>query len=78
MDGGSPRDELGERICHELERIANVLEVLMVTLVPEPPTPPPSITPTCPHPPESRIDFGTTQGQSDWQCRICGYRTPSL
>jgi hypothetical protein len=58
----------------ELHRIANALERLT--------TPPdqtaPSTPASCPHPPDHRIDLGLTNGQPDWQCRICRYRpTPA-
>jgi hypothetical protein len=70
MDDRDSRNELGERICHELQRIANALESLIPSAetVPEPPA--------CPHPMEARIDFGTTEGRSDWQCSICQFRPP--
>lgn len=61
-----------ERIWHELKRIADALEAFL----PEPETPEPE-TPECPHPKESRIDFGATNGMPDWECRLCGFRTPS-
>jgi hypothetical protein len=66
------REPVEERIWHELHRIANALEAL----IPDPEEAPPT-APTCPHPPELRIDFGTTNGKPDWQCGIpaCGYRT---
>jgi ribosomal protein L37AE/L43A len=35
-------------------------------------------TPTCTHPEDQRISFGVTNGQADWQCRICRFRTPCL
>lgn len=57
------------RAALALERIATALEALI------PPEPdPPSVAP-CLHPQESRVDFGTTEGQADWQCRICDYRS---
>jgi hypothetical protein len=65
-------DAWAERIWNELRRIANSLEALT-----EPPTAEPE-TPTCPHPEDQRISFGVTNGQADWQCRICQFRTPCL
>ena len=60
-----------------LRRIASALEALI-------PEPEPETTPEttqepepCQHPKESRLDFGTTNGLPDWQCRACGYRTPT-
>ncbi len=62
--------EICQSIAQHLDRIATVLEQ---TLRPsEPSTPAP-----CPHPMEARIDFGTTNGQPDFQCRLCGFRSQS-
>jgi hypothetical protein len=58
-----------EPIETQLRRIADVLELLTAAPEPESPEPP------CPHPLESRMDFGLTNGQPDWQCGLCGYRT---
>lgn len=59
-------------VTKELHRIATILE----SFVPETETQ--EETP-CLHPMETRADFGTTDGQEDWLCRVCGYRsrTPS-
>lgn len=65
-------DAWAERIWEELRRIANALEILT-----EPQTAEPE-TPTCPHPEDQRISFGVTNGQADWQCRMCRFRTPCL
>jgi hypothetical protein len=51
----------------ELARIATALE--QFGLDPEP------AASGCEHQPAARIDFGITNGQADWQCRDCGYRT---
>jgi hypothetical protein len=72
MDGGDSRSHVGERIWHELNRIANALEAL----IPEPETTPAS-EPTCPHPPESRVGLGMTNGEPDWECSICRFRPPT-
>ena len=56
-----------------LLRIASAIEALI-------PEPEPETTPApepCQHPVGSRLDFGLTNGLPDWQCRICGYRTPT-
>lgn len=57
-----------DRALSALERIATALEA-------QHPPPEPETPPQCPHPEESRIDFGWTNGQRDWQCEQCGYRT---
>jgi hypothetical protein len=65
-------DAWAERIWEQLKRIADTLERLA------PPETAPDSDPepeTCPHPPELRISFGMTNGQPDWQCQACGYRT---
>lgn len=31
--------------------------------------------PECQHPDDQRMDFGTTDGQPDWLCKVCGFRT---
>lgn len=64
------------QIWEQLRRIADALEVL-ATAVTAPPEPEPPPDPTCPHPPDQRVDFGLTNGQPDWQCRVCGFRTPT-
>jgi hypothetical protein len=56
----------------ELNRIATVLEALIPEQIPE------SATPTCLHPMDCRITLGTTNGQPDWTCTACQYRTPCL
>ena len=61
-----PKD-VTERIWHELHRIANALE----SLIPDQESP----DLPCQHPPEMRTSFGTTQGQEDWLCRVCQFRT---
>lgn len=53
-----------------LDRIATALE----TPPAEPPSQTPPEMPACLHPPESRIDLGLTNGQPDWQCRVCRFR----
>lgn len=63
-----------ERIATAQERIATVLEML-VDSPQEPPTPASEEPPMCPHPTDQRIDFGMTNGQPDWQCKVCGFRT---
>jgi hypothetical protein len=60
------------RTATALERIATTLEALLPPEQPEPETP------TCLHPMDCRIDFGTTNGQPDWMCTVCKYRTPCL
>lgn len=69
-----------ERIWHELKRIADSQERIATALesfLPEPETLEPE-TLECPHPMESRIDFGVMeQGTPEWECRICGFRTPT-
>jgi len=60
-----------QRIAAALERIANALDVLVAGTMPEPAEEPDG----CPHPPDSRMSFGTTDGVSDWQCGVCGFRT---
>jgi hypothetical protein len=73
VDGRDSRasvsDDRWERICQQLTRIADALESFRpeTSMEPEPPM--------CLHPPETRIDFGTTAGTPDWQCGICHYRT---
>lgn len=62
---------LFERAVLALERIALALEAL--TVAPEE-TPAPVDT-GCAHPEDQRISFGVTDGQPDWQCGACGYRT---
>lgn len=61
-------------IVKQLTRIADSLDRLTTEPEPEPESLEP---PTCPHPVESRIDFGITNGKPDWQCGIptCGFRT---
>lgn len=75
-------------ICQQLTRIADALEALVslqhqmlqLELAPAPapePTPAPEETPGCPHPPDQRASFGMTNGQEEWECRLCQYRTPT-
>lgn len=64
------KDEIAWKILEELTQIRQALEHLAPP--PEPITPPP-----CPHPIESRVDFGMTNGMADWQCQACGFRTVS-
>ena len=59
-------------IATQLSRIADAIEALIV--MNQEPEPEPE-TPDCLHPMEMRADFGETDGQPDWQCRVCGYRT---
>jgi hypothetical protein len=59
-----------ERAVKALERIADVLERAI-----EPPPAPADEPGGCEHPAEARIDFGITNGEPDWQCRACGFRT---
>lgn len=63
-----------ERIADELTAIRSLLELLVMAQEPEPPAPAPT---ECQHPEESRADFGMTNGLPEWECRICGYRTPT-
>lgn len=65
------RDDLREIAC-QLKRIADALELF---LAPEPLIPEPETT-GCPHPPEQRVSLGTTNGQEEWACRLCRFRTP--
>ncbi len=58
-----------EQLLATLDRIATALEILALPESQEPPET------TCPHPPEERIDFGMTNGQPDWTCKLCGYRS---
>ncbi len=53
-----------------LERIAAALEALLVPLETAS-----TESPACLHPAELRIDFGITNGQEDFQCRKCGFRS---
>ncbi len=61
-----------KRIWEQLKRIADALETLVALSLPEPPAPE---TATCLHPEEDRVSFGMTDGQEDWQCRRCLYRS---
>ena len=60
------------RIGDELAGIRQVLELIAA------PDPEPEPEVDCPHPLEDRADFGTTDGQPDWQCRRCGFRSVSV
>ena len=71
-----------DQICRALTRIAEAIERntaaterLATTIASFVPDDEPATDQQCPHPPESRIPFGVTKGQPDWQCRDCGYRT---
>jgi len=64
--------EHGERIAAALERIAAALEVVVAgTLPPASETEPVG----CAHPDEARVNFGLTDGNPDWLCQACGYRS---
>lgn len=63
----------GDRIAAALERIAALLEVLVAGSSEPPPADDAPVG--CPHPAESRTDFGVTGGRADWQCQVCGFRT---
>ena len=52
-----------------LERIAVALEAQIVTV---------SESIGCDHPMDQRIDFGLTNGQLDWECKVCHWRTPCV
>lgn len=68
---------MDSRDSRELTRIADALERIAVALErfePADDTPAPT-TGECEHPIEARIDFGVTNGQPDWQCGRCGFRT---
>lgn len=57
------------------ERIATALERIVV-LLEGGGEPAAAVEPIeCLHPIEQRTDFGTTDGEDDWQCNVCGYRT---
>lgn len=60
-----------ERIATSLERMAAALEVGVASSLPDDD---PSWE-GCPHPDEARVSFGVTNGQVDWQCNACGFRT---
>lgn len=67
-------------IRRQLTRIADALVLLVVEALGPPETEAPTVSASaCQHPPELRIDFGTTNGKPDWQCGVetCGYRTPT-
>jgi hypothetical protein len=38
-------------------------------------TPPEPASSECLHPADQRQDFGVTDGQEDWRCSVCGYRS---
>ena len=64
-------DTTAERIAAALEQIVVLLAALAPEAEPEP-------TPQdCVHPMEARADFGMTNGLPEWECRICGYRSPT-
>jgi hypothetical protein len=78
MDSGDSRRMIDADLRQELrgirlvlERIATALDTLAI------PQEPALIWPKgeCPHPQESRIDFGVTNGHPDWQCKVCGYQS---
>lgn len=59
------------RLIGALERIALANELMVAptqTQEPEGPLP-------CDHPVDLRIDFGVTDGQPDWQCGVCKFRS---
>lgn len=58
-------------IALSLHRIAEAME----RLSPPTPEPRPELTTACLHPLDSRTDFGMTNGEPDWQCRICQFRS---
>lgn len=60
-------------IWQELKRIADSLERIAPDPISEP-----EPEPSCPHPQEARMSFGMTNGQPDWLCTLCQYRTPCL
>lgn len=65
-------------VVEALTRIAVALETWSSTAAPaQEASPSDTAAPQCLHPLESRIDFGTTNGLPDWQCRICQYRSLS-
>lgn len=60
-----------QMIGEELRAIRQVLELLIA-----PPQEPPSTQElTCPHPEDQRINFGMTNGEPDWECRLCHQRS---
>ncbi len=69
-----------ERVLELLERLAMAAESIAASLKRmEPDEEPPAAVEdgeqACPHPPESRTQFGITEGVEDWECRICHFRT---
>lgn len=58
-----------ERICHELKRIADALEMFLEQVLPlETPEPEPT---TCPHPEDLQQDLGTgPDGLPEWVCGV--------
>lgn len=57
-----------QAVVGELRAMRAVLEKFVPLDEPE------SVEMTCPHPLESRIDFGMTDGAPDFHCKDCGYR----
>lgn len=69
MTPAEARDAL-EPLRKQLERIADLLQLLIV------PEPDPILESTeCPHPEDQRADLGTTNGEPEWECKACGFRT---
>ena len=72
--------QLLTRIAEALEGIRDGLEAIVASAAaPEELPPGVRVCPGCGRSlaPEQRVDFGVTNGQPDWQCRECGYRTVS-
>ena len=61
-------------LCGQLRRIADALEALVSLSTPEPTTEEPL---TCPHPTETRLDLGMTNGKPEWICGVCQARSPA-
>ena len=62
-----------EPLVRQLTRIADLL--MLIASSSEALSEPDPTDTTCPHPEDLRISFGMTNGQPDWLCSVCQYRS---
>lgn len=63
-------------IVGELRHLRGSIDAVLAALAPDEPVPTCETAPAvCPHPDEHVVTFGVTDGQEDWLCKVCGYRS---
>ena len=61
-----------QAIVDELRQMRASVDAVLAALLPDEQSDEPA---PCPHPEEFVVQFGITNGQDDWLCQACGYRS---